>query len=259
MIFKYLQRDKSAKPDPAQPEADTAQAEEGAGEAAARSGLAAMPSGAPAPLSASALRRTVDPATLGFESTAELEAASGLIGQDRALEALAFGADMKALDFNVFVLGPPAAGKSTAVKAFLVDRAAGLPVPDDWVYVNNFETPNRPHAMRLPAGLARPFAKAMIAALDELSAALDQTDHAISVSPGLCLVCAWTYPRRTHWCCVCRLPFGSNATARFCAAPGKSTLRNSVPTSCRHCRPLSTQGYSRTFSGLGSYSIGMTP
>ena len=170
MIFKYLQRDKSAKPDPAQPEADTAQAEEGAGEAAARSGLAAMPSGAPAPLSASALRRTVDPATLGFESTAELEAASGLIGQDRALEALAFGADMKALDFNVFVLGPPAAGKSTAVKAFLVDRAAGLPVPDDWVYVNNFETPNRPHAMRLPAGLARPFAKAMIAALDELSA-----------------------------------------------------------------------------------------
>lgn len=166
MIFKYLQRDKPAKADAKTGEAEAPenpapQAGEDTDESAVR--------GAPAPLAAPALRRTVDPDTLGFATTAELTAASGLIGQDRALEALAFGTDMKALDFNVFVLGPAAAGKSTAVKSFLEERARALPVPDDWIYVNNFETPNRPRALRLPSGRARPFAKAMIAALDELS------------------------------------------------------------------------------------------
>ena len=116
------------------------------------------------------LRRTVDPIVLGFEYTADIPAASGLIGQDRALEAIAFGIDMKALDFNVFVLGPPASGKSTAVRSYLGERAGALPTPDDWVYVNNFETANRPRALRMPTGRARPFAKAMLAMLDELSA-----------------------------------------------------------------------------------------
>ena len=166
MIFKYLQRDKPAKADAKMGEAE---APEMPAPQAGGDTDASTVRGVPAPLAASALRRTVDPDTLGFATTAELTAASGLIGQDRALEALAFGTDMKALDFNVFVLGPAAAGKSTAVKSFLEERARALPVPDDWIYVNNFEAPNRPRALRLPSGRARPFAKAMIAALDELS------------------------------------------------------------------------------------------
>ena len=190
MIFKYLQRDKSAKTGKSQPVAvdaatgdvaeDGAVTEDGAtdepaldaaeAEVAEASELSDLDdAGLPRALAPDRLRRTVDPLTLGFSTTAELTAASGLIGQDRALEALAFGTDMKALDFNVFVLGPPAAGKSTAVKSFLSERASNLPVPDDWIYVNNFETSNRPRALRLPPGRARPFAKAMIAALDELS------------------------------------------------------------------------------------------
>ena len=65
------------------------------------------------------LRRTVDPASLGFASTEELEPVVGLIGQERALKAIDFGAKMDAQDFNIFVLGPPASGKSTAVRAYL--------------------------------------------------------------------------------------------------------------------------------------------
>ncbi|MFV0368763.1 MAG: Lon protease family protein [Hyphomicrobiaceae bacterium] len=176
MIFKYLQRDKpnkAAKDEvPSANEADVTAGDakpEGSGGSSGRPPISTPP-GAPKALDVGELRRVVDPASLGFQSTAELAAASGLIGQERALDALAFGADMKALDFNVFVLGPPAAGKSTAVRSFLADRARALPTPDDWVYVNNFETPNRPRALRLPPGRARPFAKAMLAALDELSA-----------------------------------------------------------------------------------------
>lgn len=164
MIFKYLMRDKSAANERAEARPDqTVEPETVAERGEADDGAARG-------LPADALRRKVDPTRLGFETTAGLEAESGLIGQDRALGALAFGADMKSLDFNVFVLGPPASGKSTAVRAFLASRAAALPTPHDWIYVNNFETPNRPRALRLPAGRARPFARAMVAALDELSA-----------------------------------------------------------------------------------------
>ena len=56
-------------------------------------------------LGPSDLRRPVDASALGFKTTADLEPISGLIGQDRALRAIEFGANMKAHDFNIFVLG----------------------------------------------------------------------------------------------------------------------------------------------------------
>ena len=124
------------------------------------------------PLPAAELRRTVDPASLGFKTTAELEPISGLIGQDRALKAIQFGTKFKAHDFNLFVLGPAASGKRTAVKQYLTKIAKDAPAPADWVYVNNFDNPNRPRALKLPPGRARPFAKAMIAAIDELRTTL---------------------------------------------------------------------------------------
>ena len=50
--------------------------------------------------------------------------------------------------------------------------AADAPAPNDWVYVNNFEAPNKPIAIRLPPGRAAALAKGMVAAIDELRAAL---------------------------------------------------------------------------------------
>jgi lon-related putative ATP-dependent protease len=114
------------------------------------------------------LRRKVDPDGLGFATTADLEPASGLIGQDRALKAIEFGANIRASDFNVFVLGPSASGKRTAVKGYLEKKAAIEQAPSDWAYVNNFEDPNRPRALKLPAGCARRLAKGMVDAIDEL-------------------------------------------------------------------------------------------
>ncbi|MGB3719522.1 MAG: ATP-dependent protease [Proteobacteria bacterium] len=124
------------------------------------------------PLPTSELRRTVDPATLGFETTDDLEPITGLIGQDRALRAIQFGANMRSHDFNMFVLGPPASGKSTAVRMYLTKKAAEMPPPPDWVYVNNFEQHNRPRAIRLPAGRGRKLAEQMVAAIDELRTTL---------------------------------------------------------------------------------------
>jgi len=126
----------------------------------------------PRPLAASELRRTVEPKSLGFKTTTELVPAAGLIGQDRALRAIEFGANIKAMDFNVFVLGPPASGKTTAVKSHLATKAAEAGKPADWVYVNNFEDASQPKALRLPSGRAKRFARTMIAAIDELRGTL---------------------------------------------------------------------------------------
>ena len=108
------------------------------------------------------------PASLGFKTTDELLPITGLIGQERALKAIQFGINIKSHDFNMFVLGPPASGKTTAVRAHLGPKAAESPTPPDWVYVYNFDTPNRPKALKLPHGRAKVLAKGMIAALDEL-------------------------------------------------------------------------------------------
>jgi lon-related putative ATP-dependent protease len=123
-------------------------------------------------LEASELRRVVDPAALGFKTTDELHPITGLIGQDRALKAIQFGANIKSHDYNIFVLGPPASGKTTAVKAHLGPKAAEAPTPTDWVYVYNFDNPNRPKALQLPHGRGKALSRGMVAALDELRSVL---------------------------------------------------------------------------------------
>jgi lon-related putative ATP-dependent protease len=126
----------------------------------------------PQRLEASELRRVVEPATLGFKTTEELDPIAGLIGQDRALKAIQFGANIKSHDYNIFVLGPAASGKTTAVKAHLGAKAAEAQAPPDWVYVYNFENPNQPKALQLPHGRGRALAKGMVSAIDELRSVL---------------------------------------------------------------------------------------
>ncbi|MBN9260383.1 MAG: AAA family ATPase [Hyphomicrobium sp.] len=160
MAFWKSQSSKPAKSD------QNASAEPTKGATAEANGLAAAATHTPLPISE--LRRAVDSAALGFKTTSELEPARGLIGQDRALKAIQFGANMASHDFNIFVLGPAASGKTTAVHQHLERKLKDLPTPPDWVYVNNFETPNRPRALKLPPGRARGLVKGMIGAIDEL-------------------------------------------------------------------------------------------
>lgn len=98
------------------------------------------------------LRKTCDPASLGFETTAALPEISIGLGQTRAIEALQFGLRINADGYNSFALGPSGIGKKTTVRQ-LVDQEAQLaPPPPDWCYVFNFSAPHKPIAISLPAG-----------------------------------------------------------------------------------------------------------
>jgi lon-related putative ATP-dependent protease len=99
-----------------------------------------------------ALYHRFDAAAFAFESTAELEQPDGILGQDRAVEAIDFGTDMSLAGYNLFVLGSPGSGRHDYVRRFLQEKARTAPAASDWCYVNNFAEAKRPSALELPAG-----------------------------------------------------------------------------------------------------------
>ncbi|MEM7168965.1 MAG: AAA family ATPase [Pseudomonadota bacterium] len=90
----------------------------------------------------------------------------------RAREALAFGLSVGAPGFNIFVLGEDRSGRMTATLSYLEKAMADRPVPDDWVYLNNFAEPHRPRAYGLPAGMGRNLRTRMANLLPRLREAL---------------------------------------------------------------------------------------
>ncbi len=104
------------------------------------------------PLTREQLIRKCDPVSLGFETTDELPDLESFIGQPRAYRALEIGSEVMGKGFNIFVMGLPASGRTTFSREYLERAAAKLPVPNDWVYVNNFSNLHAPKALSLPAG-----------------------------------------------------------------------------------------------------------
>lgn len=128
------------------------------------------------------LRRRVSPKDLPFRTTADIEPLEGTVGQPRALSAIEFGLEIGTPGFNLFVAGRPGSGRGQAVQDELVRLSKGLPAPDDWVYVHNFADPERPQAIRLPAGagprLAADMAEFVLTAVREIPRAFESEDVA---------------------------------------------------------------------------------
>ena len=95
------------------------------------------------------LYRRCDPAELPFDLCSELEEAPGLIGQERAIEALNFAVRMRGKGYNVYALGATGTGRHSMVEDLLRRRAEKEPTPPDWCYVNNFGDPQRSEERRV--------------------------------------------------------------------------------------------------------------
>ena len=123
-------------------------------------------------LSPDRLVRRSDLSALSFATTAELADIDLMVGQERAGSAIAFGTEVAAQGFNLFVVGASPDSLDEAVKALLEERAKPAPLPADWVYLNNFVTPHRPIAMELPPGGGPAFREAMREFVQDLKLAL---------------------------------------------------------------------------------------
>ena len=106
----------------------------------------------PAKLTPERLYRTCNPQEFSFETTAELDGHVNATGQERAIDAITFSMGIRHDGFNLFALGPNGTGKQSSIMHFLADIAPNAPTPSDWCYVNNFENPRKPKALKLPAG-----------------------------------------------------------------------------------------------------------
>jgi lon-related putative ATP-dependent protease len=98
---------------------------------------------------------------LKFESTKDLEPLTGIMGQDRAVEALKFGLKMKRKGYNIFVGGSWGTGRNSLVRHLSENAAALKEPPKDWLYVNNFKNARTPIAIGMPPGEGKVFIKSM--------------------------------------------------------------------------------------------------
>jgi predicted ATP-dependent protease len=126
----------------------------------------------PAPLAPAALSRRCDPAAFDFETTAEIESLTEIVGQPRAVAAMRFGVGIAREGFNIFALGQSGVGRHVLVRRFLEAEAAQRPVPDDICYVHNFDQPHKPRVLRLPAGTGVRLRDDMAALIEDLRASL---------------------------------------------------------------------------------------
>src|SRR5574340_1177764 len=126
-----------------------------------------------ATLSPAGLRLTIDPDSLGFADTSELiEEPLPWIGQARAEAAARFGLGMDQPNYNLFVLGEVGSGRSSLLKQAMAEAAASRRVPPDLCYLHNFDTPERPLALRLPAGEGRLLRQLLTQAVKTLQAGI---------------------------------------------------------------------------------------
>ncbi|MCC7120876.1 MAG: AAA family ATPase [Gammaproteobacteria bacterium] len=127
---------------------------------------------APECLPAAALRARCPDDRYAFATTAELEPLAGPVGQLRALDALRFGNHARGPGYHTFACGPAGSGRLSLVLAELGREARGRPVPDDWIYVYNFDLKHAPRALHLPAGQGSALAEAMGRLVEDLKTAL---------------------------------------------------------------------------------------
>jgi len=119
-------------------------------------------------LAPEALTRRFSPEQFAFTNTDDLEPFRGVLGQERAVEALQFGVAMPRPGYNVYVMGEPAEGRFSFVKRYLKAEGKRQQTPADWVYVNHFDDTREPRALELPSGSAGAFIADMNGLIDNL-------------------------------------------------------------------------------------------
>ena len=107
------------------------------------------------------LKYTCNPDVFNFVTTEELERNYEGIGQERGIESLKFGLNVDVNGYNLYLEGPSGVGKTMYTKNYLEKISKNKKVPQDWCYIYNFENPNEPVALNLPAGQGQEFVDTM--------------------------------------------------------------------------------------------------
>ncbi len=112
-------------------------------------------------LKSTSLKNSFDEETLKFNTTEEVEPFNGIIGQERALEAIKSAMQIPQKGFNLYISGTLGIGKTAYALSVVNTLSEKMPVPQDYCYINNFENPNEPIAVALEPGEGMEFKQDM--------------------------------------------------------------------------------------------------
>ena len=121
------------------------------------------------------LKMTCNTSIFDFETTEELEPIQSGIGQDRGIKALEFGLQVDVIGYNLYIEGPSGVGKTMYTKNYLNKISKKQKTPCDWCYIYNFDNPNEPIAVDLPAGQGKEFKEAMEGFIKEIKKDIKKT------------------------------------------------------------------------------------
>ena len=121
------------------------------------------------------LKLTCDSKIFDFTTTDELETISTGIGQERGIKALEFGLNVDSNGYNLYVEGPYGVGKTSYTKNALETISKKKKVPNDWCYIYNFDNPNEPLAVSLPAGKGKEFESDMNTFINDIKVDIKNT------------------------------------------------------------------------------------
>ena len=124
------------------------------------------------PINAQILRSFCDAAEFNFITTDEIPDFEGMVGQERAIEALSFAVEIDKPGYNMYLMGSTGLGKHTLLKRFLDKASAEHSPANDWCYVFNFYEPQKPKAICLPAGQGHKFRDDMRQLVQDLQTAI---------------------------------------------------------------------------------------
>ncbi len=119
-------------------------------------------------LSYKELKKYCNPNTFKFETTDELDGIDAVYGQDRGIKALEFGLSVDSKGYNLYLEGPSGVGKTMYTKKYVNKVASKKKVPNDWCYIYNFDIPNEPIAVSLPAGKGKEFKEEMDSFIEDI-------------------------------------------------------------------------------------------
>lgn len=107
------------------------------------------------------LKSTLNDKILNFKTTAELEPFNGIIGQERALNAIKCAMQIPQKGFNLYVSGNVGIGKTAYALSVVNELSQKEPIPNDYCYIHNFDNPNEPVAISLAPGMGTEFKQDM--------------------------------------------------------------------------------------------------
>ena len=124
------------------------------------------------------LKMICNPDMFHFDTTQELEPINDGIGQERGIKAFEFGVNVDVKGNNIYIEGPSGVGKTMYAKNYLDSIAKKKKVPNDWCYIYNFQNPNEPIAVSLPAGQGKEFKESMDGFIHEVKKDIKKTFNA---------------------------------------------------------------------------------